>query len=109
MVLPAELLPRRSVTVDHGLAAGTVGNWPRRFRANAKTLRYAATVLFTDLDAGPPDLVPVSEPSLLGDAVVALGAFAAAATRLLGPSASPWDRICLFTRGRLLAETYSYG
>ena len=130
VVLPAELLPRRSVSVDligavllaaasgtghrriavdRGLAAGTVRNWLRRFRANAEDLRCAATGMFIDLDPEPHPLLPVPEPSPLGNAVEALGAFAAAATRRFGPFVSHWQRICLFTRGRLLAKTYSYG
>lgn len=130
MVLPAQLLPRRSVSVDligdvllaaasgtgHrriaaecGPAAGTVRNWLRRFRANAEALRCAATVMFIELDPEPDPLVSGPGPTPLGNAVSVLGAFAAAATRCFGPIASPWHRICMFTRGHLLTATYSYG
>lgn len=119
---PAELVPRRSVTVDvigsvllaaaegaghrsiaatRGFAAGTVRNWLRRFRANAESLRITATITATRLDPELPSLSGRAHP--LAEAVDALGAVAAAALRRLGLSGSVWQRIALITRGQLLA------
>ena len=121
-LLPASCLPRRAVTVeiigaallakvngashrtiaaDLDLPADTVRGWIRRATAHASWLRYRGTILVHQFDPEPSPTRPAG--TLLGDALEALAAAAAAATRRLGLLAPPWELITWFTGGRVLA------
>ena len=83
----------------------TVRGWLRAFGCNAETVRAVFTGLLVQLDplTGP---LPV-HPSVVADAVEAVGACAAAARRRLGVvgAVSPWQLASAVTDGRLLAAT----
>jgi hypothetical protein len=85
----------------------TVRGWLRAFAGNAESARSMFTGLLVRLDplTGP---LPV-HPSVLADAVEAIGACVAAARRRLGPvgAVSPWELAAAVTDGRLLAPTLS--
>jgi len=122
VLLPAAYLPRRADTVeiigaallatltgashrtiaaDLDLPPDTVRGWIRRATAHASNLRQHATILAHRFDPELPPMRPAGTP--LGDALEALGAAAAAATRRLGLRASAWELITWFTSGRMLA------
>jgi hypothetical protein len=86
-----------------GRPASTVRGWLRAFGRNAEVVRSALTGLLVQLDplTGP---LPV-HPSVVADAVEAVGACAAAARRRLGVigAVSPWQLAAAVTEGRLLA------
>lgn len=121
VLFPAAYLPRRAVTVeivgaallatvngvshrtiaaDLDLPADTVRGWFRRATGHASNLRQHATILAHRFDPELPPIRPAA--TLLGDALEALAA-AAAATRRLGLLAPAWELISWFTSGRLLA------
>ena len=81
----------------------TVRGWLRAFARNAETVRSMFTALLVELDplAGP---LPV-HPSVVADAVEAVGACAAAARRRLGVigAVSPWQLASAVAGGRLIA------
>jgi hypothetical protein len=93
----------RPIAARLGLPASTVRGWLRGFARNAETARSIFTALLVTLDplTGP---LPV-HPTLLADAVEAVGACAAAARRRLGVvgAVSPWQLASAVTDGRLLA------
>lgn len=122
VLLPAACLPRRADTVeiigtallaaatgtshrriaaDLDRPADTVRGWIRRATAHAPHLREHATILAYQFDPLLPPIPPA--PTLLGDAMEALGAAVAAATRQLGPTGPAWHFITWLTSGRLLA------
>lgn len=86
--------------------ASTVRGWLRAFARNAETVRSVFTALLVQLDPLTGAL-PV-HPSVLADAVEAVGACAGAARRRLGVlgSVSPWQLAAAVTGGRLLAPAW---
>ena len=122
VVLDAGLLPRRAYSaclIDQALIAaahgrghcpiarelgvpcGTVRGWVRRARRSACTLRAAGVQAVVALD---PEALPARDrPGELAYALDALGAAAMALGGRLGVQhASPWTRVTVLTRGRLL-------
>jgi transposase-like protein len=122
VILDAGLLPRRAYAVGligqalvaaargrgHRLIArdlevpcGTVRGWIRRARRSAGQLRAAGVQAVVALD---PDALPAqARPSQLAYALDALGAVAMALGDRFGVQcASPWARLTVLTRGRLL-------
>lgn len=83
--------------------ASTVRGWLRAFAGNAEAARSMFTALLVQFDplTGP---LP-THPSVLADAVEAVGACAGAARRRLGVlgAVSPWQLAAAVTAGRLLA------
>lgn len=83
--------------------ASTVRGWLRAFARNAETVRSILTTLLVALDplTGP---LPV-HPSVMADAVEAVGACGAAARARLGVvgAVSSWQLAAAVTDGRLLA------
>jgi transposase-like protein len=125
VVLDARLLPRRAYAADlvgQALVAaalgrgrrliardlevppGTVRGWIRRARRSAGELRAAGVRAVVALD---PDALPVRDrPSELAYALDALGAAAMALGDRFGLQlASPWARVTVLTRGRLLSPS----
>ena len=123
VVLDAGLLPRRAyaagligqalvaaalgsghrrVACDLAVPAGTVRGWIRGARRSAAQLRITGirTVVAIDQDALPARV----RPDELGCALEHLGAAAMVLGRRFGlQHTSPWARINVLTRGRLLA------
>jgi transposase-like protein len=122
VVLDASLLPRRAYAAGligqalvaaargrgHRLIArdlevprGTVRGWVRRARRPAGQLRAAGVQAVVALD---PDALPgQARPSQTAHALDALGTAAMAlGGRFELPHASPWARVTVLTRGRLL-------
>jgi transposase-like protein len=123
VVLDAGLLPRRAYAADligqalvaaargrgHRLIArdldvphGTVRGWIRRARRSAGQLRAAGIQAVVALD---PDALPAQDrPGELACALDALGAAAMTLGDRFGlQHASPWARVTVLTRGRLLS------
>ncbi|HEX3785074.1 MAG TPA: hypothetical protein VHX38_35910 [Pseudonocardiaceae bacterium] len=107
-VVGAALLAKAAGTGHRPIAdwlerpASTVRGWLRAFARNAETARSMFTALLVQLD---PLTAPLpAHPSLVADAVEAVGACAAAAHRRLGVvgAASPWQLAAAVTGGRLL-------
>jgi transposase-like protein len=122
VVLDASLLPRRAyaagligqalvaaargrghrlIARDLEVPCGTVRGWIRRARRSAGQLRAAGVQAVVALD---PDALPAqARPSQLAYALDALGAVAMALGDRFGVQcASPWARVTVLTRGRLL-------
>jgi hypothetical protein len=93
----------RPIAVRLARPASTVRGWLRAFARNAEVVRSALTGLLVALDPLTGAL-PV-RPSVVADAVEAVGACAAAARRRLGVvgAVSPWQLAAAVTDGRLLA------
>jgi hypothetical protein len=93
----------RPIAARLGWPPSTVRGWLRAFARNAETARSMFTALLVQLDplTGP---LP-ARPSVLADAVEAVGACAGAARRRLGVvgAVSPWQLAAAVTAGRLLA------
>jgi len=89
----------RTIAAGLGLPAGTVRGWLRRFACRAEGLRVLFTGLLHALDPTAGRLSPTS--SVAGDALQALGAAAAAASRVFGPR-PPWQFAASASRGLLL-------
>lgn len=93
----------RRIAVRVGRPVSTVRGWLRAFAGNAETVRAVFMALLVALDplTGP---LPV-QPSVVADAVEAVGACAAAARRRLGVvgAVSPWQLAAAVTNGALLA------
>lgn len=125
VVLDARLLPRRANTADLigqaliGAALGsghravaallavphaTVRGWVRRATASAGQLRVLGIQAVVRLD--PDCFTTPVRPSGLAYALDALGGAAMALERRYKlPSASPWTRVTVITRGRLLSPS----
>jgi transposase-like protein len=122
VVLDAGLLPRRAysagligqalIAAAHGrghrpiareldVPCGTVCGWVRRARRSAGPLRAAGVQAVVALD---PEALPARDrPDELAYALDALGAAAMALGDRFGVQhASPWARVTVLTRGRLL-------
>jgi len=84
-----------------GRPAGLVRSWVRRLAGRAGQVRAVFTVLVVALDPDPPPIGPAG--SLLGDAVAAITAAAAAFARLFLVAVSPWELAAAVTSGSLLA------
>lgn len=89
----------RTIAAGNGRPAGTVRGWLRRFDRRAAQLRVLFTGLLHAQDATAGRLPPTA--SAFGDALQALGAAAAAASRLLGPRC-PWQFAAAASGGLLL-------
>jgi hypothetical protein len=90
----------RTVAAGLGRPASTVRGWLRRFDRRAEELRVLFTGLLHALDGMAGAVRPTG--SAFGDALEAVGAAAAAATRRLAPR-SPWQFAASVTAGLLLA------
>jgi transposase-like protein len=122
VVLDAGLLPRRAyaagligqaliaaargrghrpIARELDVPCGTVRGWVRRARRSAGPLRAAGVQAVVALD---PEALPARDrPDELAYALDALGAAAMALGDRLGVQhASPWARVTVLTRGRLL-------
>jgi hypothetical protein len=93
----------RTIAERLGRPASTVRGWLRAFAGNAETARVMFIGLLVQFDP-LTEALPV-RPSVLADAVEAVGACAAAARRRLGVvgAVSPWQLAAAVTGGRLLA------
>ena len=91
----------RLIARDLDVPGGTVRGWVRRARRSAGQLRAAGVQAVVALD---PDALPAqARPGQLAYALDALGAAAMALGDRFGvPHASPWARVTVLTRGRLL-------
>lgn len=89
----------RTIAVATGRPAGTVRGWLRRFGRRAEGLRVLFTGLLHALDPAAGSLLPTG--SGFGDALAAVGAAAAASSRLLGPRC-PWQFASSASGGLLL-------
>jgi hypothetical protein len=96
----------RAIAAGLGRPAGTVRGWLRRFAERAELWRAVFTELLHALDAVAGRLAPT--PSAVGDALQALGAAAAAASRAFGPR-PPWQFAASASRGLLLAPVTAAG
>jgi hypothetical protein len=96
----------RTVAAGLGRPAGTVRGWLRRFAARVDGRRVLFTGLLHVLDPAASALRPAG--SVVGDALEALGAAAAAASRRLGPR-PPWEFAASASRGLLLAAAPAEG
>ncbi len=101
LVAAATGTSHRRIAADLDRPADTVRGWIRRATAHAGHLREHATILAHQFDPLLPPIPPV--PTLLGDAMQALGAAVAALTRRLGPAGPAWELTTWLTSGRLLA------
>lgn len=99
-----EGVSRRAVAAHAGVHPDTARGWLRRFAARAHDIRVGFTALAHRLDPDLPPIEPRASPS--ADALEAIGAAAAAATRRLGP-APLWDFVAGASGGLLLANTSS--
>lgn len=95
----------RVIAAELGRPASTVRGWLRAFRGQADALREAAWSWQGRIEPVSDERqVPVG--SALGDALVALGAAAAAARRVFGVdrygAPSAWEYLVLITAGRLV-------
>lgn len=97
----------RRIAADLDRPADTVRGWIRRATLHAPHLREHATLLAYHFDSMLPP-IPTA-PTVLGDAMQALGAAVAAATRRLGPAGPAWELVTWLTSGRLLAPTARTG
>jgi hypothetical protein len=89
----------RTVAAGLGRPADTVRGWLRRFAGRAEQVRALFTALLHTLDPTAGQLTPTATAS--GDALQALGAAAAAASRLFGPRC-PWQFAASASGGLLL-------
>jgi len=94
----------RSIAAVSGVPEDTVRDRLRRFRLSAGRVREAFTRLAGVLAVDPVPLDPAG--SVLGDAVVAVGAAAgAAAGRWPALAVSPWEFAAVVTAGSLLSPS----
>jgi hypothetical protein len=98
----------RSIAAASGVPEGTVRARLRRFRASASRVREVFTRLAGVLAVDPVPLDPAG--SLLGDAVVAVAAVAAAARgRWPGMATVPgWELAAVLTLGSLLSPVVGF-
>lgn len=89
----------RTIAAGSGRPAGTVRGWLRRFGRRAEQVRVLFTAVLHALDPMAGRLTPTA--SVVGDALQALGAAAAAASRLFGPRC-PWRFASSASAGLLL-------
>jgi hypothetical protein len=92
----------RTIAADRGLPGDTVRDWIRKVNGRAEWLRTTATTAANLFDAifDPPP--PTETGSPLAEAISALGGAAAAALRMFGPIASPWELLAAIAQGQLL-------
>jgi hypothetical protein len=100
LVAKAAGLGHRPIADELGRPRSTVRGWLRRFAARAGSLRAQFTRLAYQLDAELDPICP--RPTLLAEAVEAIGVAAAAAARRLGVAGSPWQFAAGATGGWLL-------
>lgn len=89
----------RRVAARAGLAPTTVRGWLRRFRRHANGI---AGRLFARAACADPAVVSTAGSSPLATAVIAVGAAAAAMTRLSGEPVPAWPYAVTILGGRLL-------
>jgi len=103
----AQGLSHRTIAADLGLPADTVRGWIRKVNGRAEWLRTTATAAAHMFDSMFDPLPPTQTRSPLAEAISALGAAAAAARRVFGPIATPWELLAAITQGHLLAPLRS--
>ena len=95
----------RAVAERLGRPASTVRGWLRAFTRRAEQVRSVFTALAVSLVTDPP--LPAQASSPLGDAVTAVAAAAAAASRVPGVGAvARWQLAAAVTCGLLLAPAW---
>jgi hypothetical protein len=93
----------RRIAADFARPAETVRGWLRRFAERAEAVRSVFTVWLCAVDADP--VMPAAAGSGFADAVVAIGALAAAIVRRFSlPAVSPAETAVAVSGGRLLAR-----
>lgn len=97
----------RTIAADLGLPADTVRGWIRKVNGRAEELRTTATRAAYMLDPNLPPILSTDSGSPLAEAISALGAAAAAARRMFGPIATPWEFLAAIAQGHLLAPLRS--
>ena len=97
----------RTIAAELGLPADTVRGWIRKVNGRAEWLRTTATVAAHTLDANLPPIPPTQVRSAFAEAISALGAAAAAARLMFGPTATPWEFLAAIAHGHLLAPLRS--
>jgi hypothetical protein len=97
----------RTIAADLGLPADTVRGWIRKVNGRAEWLRTTATAAAHMFDSMFDPLPPTQTRSPLAEAISALGAAAAAARRMFGPIATPWELLAAIAQGHLLAPLRS--
>lgn len=97
----------RAIGAGLGLPPDTVRGWIRRATGRAQWLRVQGVTAAHALDSVHPPITAAGCGSALADALSALGLAAAAARRVFGPAAPPWQLIAVLARGRLLAPLRS--
>jgi hypothetical protein len=98
----------RVIAARLGRPASTVRGWLRRFGSRAESVRAALTALAVTLVVDA--VLPGPAPTVLADAVGALGAAAAAVARRFGVSVvSGWRVAVVVSAGRLLAPGWPSG
>ena len=107
LVSSAQGRSHRTIAVDLGLPQDTVRGWIRKVSGRAEWLRTTATAAAHTFDAMFDPPLPTKTGSLLAEAIEALGAAAAAARRMFGPVATPWELLAVIAQGHLLAPLRS--
>ena len=97
----------RAIGLDLGLPPDTVRGWIRRVKARAQWLRVQGISAAHEFDPLQAPVTVAGCGSPLSDAISALGLAAAAARRLFGPVAAPWELAAVLAHGRLLAPLRS--
>ena len=97
----------RTIAADLGLPADTVPGWIRKVNGRAEELRTTATTAAYMFDANLPPILSTDSGSPLAEAISALGAAAAAARRMFGPIATPWEFLAAIAQGHPLAPLRS--
>ena len=92
----------RSIATQLGLPADTVRGWIRRVNGRAQWLRVQGVTAATAFDPMLAPIGPTACGSPLAEALEALGVAAAAAKRLFGTNATPWQLIAMLAGGQLL-------
>lgn len=107
LVSSAQGHSHRTIAADLGLPADTVRGWIRKVNGRAEWLRVEATAAAYAFDANLPATPPTQSRSPLAEAISALGVAVAAARRMFGPAATPWELLAAVARGQLLAPLRS--
>ena len=97
----------RTMAAQLGLPAETVRGWIRRVNRRAEWLRIEGTTAAAAFDPTLTAIEPTASRSPLAEAFEALGLAAAAAQRLFGTTATPWQFIAVLARGQPLGPRRS--
>jgi hypothetical protein len=93
----------RTIAADLGLPDDTVRRWIRRVSGRADRLRTTGIMAARIFDAMFDPPLPTETGSPLAEAISALGGAVAAARRMFGPIATPWELLAIIAKGHLLA------